>query len=270
MPSTRNIAMAIGTQPDDIEFRMAGTLILLGQAGWHLHYFNLANGSCCRPKLPHDRTVTLRDQESRKAAKFIMATYHPPLVDDAQIFFEPRLLARVAAVIREVTPTILLLPSPYDYREEHANTSRLAVTGALYRGFSRFATTPAMDPVSGDLAVYHAMPNGLRDAMRRRVAPGLFVNITSMIDNKREMLAMHHSQMEWYDAKRGKDAYVTAMEEMALEVGRLSKKYKYAEGWHRRMYRGLAEEESFDPLSKALASLAMVNTRYERRLNQPR
>ncbi|MFH1708947.1 MAG: PIG-L family deacetylase [Planctomycetota bacterium] len=270
MHRARNIVMAVGTQPDDIEFRMAGTLVLLGQAGWHLHYFNLANGSCCRPKLPHDRTVALRDQESRKAAKFIMAVYHAPLVDDAQIFFEPKLLARVAAVVREVNPAILLLPSPYDYREEHANTSRLAVTAALYRGFSRFATTPAVDPVLDDMAVYHAMPNGLRDAMRRRVVPGLFINITPVIDNKREMLAMHHSQQEWYDAKRGKEAYVTAMEDMALEVGRVSKKYKYAEGWHRRLYRGLAEEGNHDPLSKALAPLSMVNARYERRLEQPR
>ena len=46
--ATRNtqhaIVLAIAAHPDDIEFMMAGTLLLLKQAGCETHYLNIANG----------------------------------------------------------------------------------------------------------------------------------------------------------------------------------------------------------------------------------
>jgi LmbE family N-acetylglucosaminyl deacetylase len=38
-------AIAIGAHPDDIEFYMAGTLLLLKEAGYAIHYLNVANGN---------------------------------------------------------------------------------------------------------------------------------------------------------------------------------------------------------------------------------
>ena len=40
------IAIAIGAHPDDIEFYMAGTLVLLERTGWETHYLNVGNGCC--------------------------------------------------------------------------------------------------------------------------------------------------------------------------------------------------------------------------------
>ena len=40
------VAIAIGAHPDDIEFYMAGTLLLVKRAGYDIHYFNVANGCC--------------------------------------------------------------------------------------------------------------------------------------------------------------------------------------------------------------------------------
>ena len=39
-------AFAVAAHPDDIEFFMAGTLMRLGEAGYELHYMNVADGSC--------------------------------------------------------------------------------------------------------------------------------------------------------------------------------------------------------------------------------
>ena len=44
-------AFAVAAHPDDIEFMMAGTLILLGRAGYELHYMTIANGSCGSERL---------------------------------------------------------------------------------------------------------------------------------------------------------------------------------------------------------------------------
>jgi len=38
-------ALAIAAHPDDIEFVMAGTLRLLRDAGWEVHYLNLSTGN---------------------------------------------------------------------------------------------------------------------------------------------------------------------------------------------------------------------------------
>ena len=39
-------AIAIAAHPDDIEFLMSGTLMLLRSHGYQIHYWNLANGCC--------------------------------------------------------------------------------------------------------------------------------------------------------------------------------------------------------------------------------
>jgi len=36
-------AIAIAAHPDDIEFLHGGTLLLLKQAGWAIHYLNVAS-----------------------------------------------------------------------------------------------------------------------------------------------------------------------------------------------------------------------------------
>ena len=38
--------MAIAAHPDDIEFLMSGTMMLLAEAGYELHYMNLSSGDC--------------------------------------------------------------------------------------------------------------------------------------------------------------------------------------------------------------------------------
>ena len=42
----RSIALAIFAHPDDIEYFGAGTLLLLKEAGFETHYFNLSTGNC--------------------------------------------------------------------------------------------------------------------------------------------------------------------------------------------------------------------------------
>ena len=49
-------AFAIVAHPDDIEFMMAGTLILLRDAGYEIHYMTVADGSC--GSMQHDAATT--------------------------------------------------------------------------------------------------------------------------------------------------------------------------------------------------------------------
>src|SRR5262249_27262305 len=122
------IALAVAAHPDDIEFMMAGTLLLLKQAGAEIHMWNLANGHCGPGRLSREKIIRLRWQEAQASAKSEGAFMHAPLFDDIAIFYDKPSLARVAAVIREIQPTIVLTQPPVDYMEDHQNTSRLVST----------------------------------------------------------------------------------------------------------------------------------------------
>src|SRR5438477_833995 len=187
-------AIAIGAHPDDIEFYMAGTLLLLKQAGWQVHYLNVASGNCGSVNWKPARTRAVRRREAQQAAKILGARWHGSMCDDLEILYEIGLLRLFAGVIREVKPAVLLTHSPQDYMEDHTNTCRLTVTAAFARGMPNFRTNPRRVAVPGEVAIYHAMPHGLRDPLRRRVVAGAFVNTTSVLSLKREALARHRSQ----------------------------------------------------------------------------
>lgn len=259
------VAIAIAAHPDDIEFCMAGTLLLLKDASWEIHYLNLSSGNC--GSIEHNAAVTraIRRREARQAAGILGAHFHPSLTDDLEIFYDLKTLQRLAAIIREVKPSIVLTHSPQDYMEDHMNTCRLAVTAAFSRGMPNFRTTPARVAVDGDVTVYHAMPHGLRDGLRRRIVPGAFVNTSAVHAIKREALAAHASQKTWLDASQGMDSYLHAMDEMSLAVGKLSRRFQHAEGWRRHLHLGLSSAE-IDPLADALKRDCLINGAYERAL----
>lgn len=263
------VALAIAAHPDDIEFCMAGTLLLLKASGWEIHYLNLSTGNCGSMTVNAAKTRSVRRQEAQAAAEILGAHWHPPMCDDLEIIYDLKTLRRLAAVIRDVRPAIVLTHSPQDYMEDHMNTSRLAVTAAFSRGMPNFRTTPARTPVDADVTVYHAMPHGLRDGLGRRVTPGIFVNTTSVHAIKRAALAAHVSQKAWLDASQGMDSYLLAMDEMSAEIGKMSGRFRRAEGWRRHLHLGFSATE-IEPLEDALLSMYLVNSAYEGALDPNR
>jgi len=257
MRDDRAVAFALAAHPDDIEFMMAGTLILLKEAGYEIHYMTLTNGSCGTLTMSAEEIGRIRTAESRRAADLIGAIYHPSFLADLEIFFNKETLCTLAAVMREVNPSVLLVPSPEDYMEDHINTSRLAVTAAFAMGLRNFPSTPRRKHVSGDVAIYHALPHGLCDSLRRRVWPDQYVDITSVMGRKRQMLAQHKSQKEWLDKTQGMDSYLNTMVEMSAKVGRMSGRFTFSEGWRRHNHLGYSAEE-IDPLTEALGEKVVL------------
>ena len=238
---------ALGCHPDDIEFMMAGTLFLLKEAGCELHYMNLANGSCGTTEYSVEEIVRIRKFEAEKAAACLGAAFHDSLVNDLEVFYGQDLIRKMTAIIREVKPDMMLIPSPEDYMEDHMNTSRIGVTAAFCRGMPNYHSIPAEAPIQKDITLYHALPYGLTDGLRRRINPDYYINISGVIEKKAKMLACHESQKAWLDKSQGLDAYLIAMREMSEEVGKMSGKFKYAEGWRRHSHLGYSGKET-DPL----------------------
>jgi LmbE family N-acetylglucosaminyl deacetylase len=246
-------ALAIFAHPDDIEFVAAGTLLRLRDAGWQLHYLNLSGGDCGSMTTGPEETRRIRAAEGRAAAAILGAEFHESIASDLCIFYEEKLLRRLAAVVRQVRPRILFTHSPEDYMEDHMNTARLAVTAAFARGMPNFTTDPPVDPCESDVAVYHAMPHGLCDGLRRPVVPELFVDTTGVQAVKRRALAAHASQKAWLDTTQGMDSYLDAGDDAARAVGRMSGRFEFAEAWRRHLHLGLSARDD-DPLAAALGT----------------
>ncbi|MCC6155866.1 MAG: PIG-L family deacetylase [Candidatus Hydrogenedentes bacterium] len=264
---SHHVVFAVAAHPDDIELMMAGTMLMLGRAGCELHYINLCNG--CMGTADHDPAAiaAIRAEEAREAARILGATWHPPMVDDLDLFYDRLLPRRLGAIIREVRPTIMLLQSPHDYMEDHMNACRVAVTAAFTRGMRNFFTEPLRDPIDKEVTLYHALPWGLRDPLRRIVRAGQYVDITSVVPAKRAALAAHKSQKEWLDRSQGLDSYLTTMEEMAKQVGGMSGKFEYAEGWRRHLHLGFCAENA-DPLSEVVGDMGIIDTKYARNIEE--
>jgi len=259
--------LAIGAHPDDIEFWMAGTLLLLKQAGYETHYVTLASGSCGSVTMTAAQTRAVRRREALQAARLLGAQWHPSFVDDLEILYSLDLLRRVAALIRQVAPSIVLTHSPQDYMEDHTNTCRLAVTAAFARGMPNFRTLPPRPAIDCSVTVYHAMPHGLREPLGRRVIPEAFVNTTTVHAIKRQALAAHASQKAWLDVSQGMDSYLQTLDQMSRAVGRMSGRFEHAEGWRRHLHLGFCEADA-DPLRDALGPDYLINPAYRRALER--
>jgi N-acetylglucosamine malate deacetylase 1 len=243
---------AVHCHPDDIEFMMSGTLFLLGEAGCELHYMNIANGSCGTAEHDIEKIVSIRGGEAKAAAGFLGAEHHESITGDLEVFYSQDLIRKVCAVIREIRPDIMLVPSPEDYMEDHMNAGRIAVTAAFCRGMRNYTSVPEVPPVFHEVVIYHAQPYGLCDMLRRPVYAELYTDVSSVIDKKEKMLSFHKSQKEWLDKSQGLDAYLITMEEMTRDMGTLSGRYEYAEGWRRHSHLGFCSSPGYDPLRELL------------------
>lgn len=250
-------AIAIAAHPDDIEFLMAGTLMLLRQAGYQIHYWNLANGCCGTTRYDGETIARIRREEALEAATSIGAVFHESICNDLEIFYDLPTLRKVASVIREVGPEIVLTHSPVDYMEDHTNTCRLAVTAAFSRGMPNFPVDPPRPPVANQVTVYHAQPYNNREPLGKLVEPDLVVDVSDLNEKKRTMLAKHTSQRTWLDESQGLDSYLDTMTKLDEEVGKMTGLYKYAEGWRRHLHMGFCDPD-FDPLRESLKARVLV------------
>jgi LmbE family N-acetylglucosaminyl deacetylase len=255
MPS----ALAIAAHPDDIEFFFAGAMLQLARRGWDLHYINLCDGSRGSTTLSQEECAATRLEEAKHACQVLGATFYPPIYPDMEACYTTENLKKVAAVVRMAKPSIVLTHSPRDYMEDHEIACRLAVSAAFAHGMPNLPSDPPVDAFMEPVTLYHAQPVGNRTPLGELVRPHIYVDETDVIDQKVEALACHVSQKRWLDESQGQDSYLETLRQLSREVGAMSGKYEYAEGWRRHQHWGLCGPND-DPLRDALADI-MVDTR---------
>ncbi len=244
-------ALAMAAHPDDIEFMMSGTLLLLKAAGAEIHICNLANGCYGSETMSATETASVRQKEALAAAQLADAQWHPPLFDDLGIFYDAPSLAKVTAVIRRIQPDIILTLALRDYMEDHCLSARLTCSAAFNRGAPGYISDPPEASFNKPVAIYHTLPHSLMDMERRRTVPDFVVDVGCMMETKRVMLEQHASQKEWLDATQGMSSYIEIMVDRARQIGSLCGNCEFAEGWTRHNHTGYCSEV-FDPLREIL------------------
>jgi LmbE family N-acetylglucosaminyl deacetylase len=210
--------LAFGCHPDDVEFTCAGTLALLRGRGYEIHIATVTRGDMGSAVLDGDEIAAVRLQECRDAAAVLGAQYYWAGWNDIEVEFGHELRVNVARVLRQVDPFLVFTQPPADYMVDHEETSRL-VRNACFCAPMPNLRIPDTTPTGGVPYLYYTDAMEGKDLLGRPTPVGMYVDISSEIDLKAEMLGRHRSQREWLLAQHGIDEYILHMRNWAAHRG---------------------------------------------------
>lgn len=180
--------LAIGAHPDDIELQCGGTMALYAKQGHDVYMAVATNGDKGNYDVEPERLAELRREEFGASCFRIGAK--PIWLGFADEYLTNDLDTRLAFVdtIRSVDPDLVITHDPNDYHPDHRYTYEL-VWDALTLCAVRHVKTKH-EATNRQVTLY-LMDNfgGVN------FSPTEFVDITEVIDVKKQALAMHASQV---------------------------------------------------------------------------
>ncbi len=207
--------------PDDAEIFCGGALIRLQELGWEIHIASMTPGDCGSMDQGPSEIAAVRRAEGAAAAAKIQATYHCLDRRDLRIFYDEPTLQAAVELFRAVRPTIVFTHPPQDYMLDHEMTSQVARAACFAAPAPNFDTgrRPAAPAAQGIPHLYYSAPASGANIFGEPGAYSLFLDISSVIGLKGDMLACHKSQREWLRAQHGMDHYIEEMKHWATALG---------------------------------------------------
>jgi LmbE family N-acetylglucosaminyl deacetylase len=247
--------LAVGAHPDDVEFMCAGTLALLGDLGCRIHVATLTGGDYGSDQHSPEEIRKIRVNEAGEACRRLGAEYHYAGFSDFGIYHNDRTNRRVTALVRSVDPWIVITHPPEDYMSDHEITSRLVRNACFYamvRNYDLREFTDAKCP-SGVPYLFYAQPVEGIGIFGQKVTPEFYVDISSRIDLKEEMLACHESQRKWLRQHHGIDEYLESMRRWGRELAqeatdRAGEAWVYAEAFQQHKSHAYPKDNIFESL----------------------
>ena len=216
--------LALCAHPDDAEFRCGGTLILLAQRGWRVHIATAGAGDCGTAEEAPNAISRRRRQEAENAAAKLGGEFHCLEGNDLRIFDNDELRSAAVALLRKVDPDCVVTHYPVDYMPDHDAASALARAAVFCAGMPNYTVGPAVSlppTAKGVVPLYYFNgPLGGLDWLGNATPPAHFyVDISSVAEEKAELLACHVSQREWLRKHHGMDQYINQMREWDAQAG---------------------------------------------------
>ncbi len=240
MSKFNKTVLVVQAHPDDTEAWCSGTLKLLKDNGYKIVIATMTAGGLGGIGTNEEETVALRKGEAGEAAKVLDAEYYCFDQRDGYVFdsFEARI--KVLDLIRKVKAGIVFTHLPDDYHADHRATAVITDAAAM------LATLPnapcSEEPLEITPLFYHTAPMTLTDPIGAPITPPqFFVDITTVIDTKMEMLSCHKSQIELMRVMHKMDNFFEEAKEYNREIGKLAG-VEYAECFWQHLGGGFQKD----------------------------
>jgi len=216
--------LCLHAHPDDAEILAGGTLALLAERGHKVIIASMTAGDCGSDTRRPEEISDIRRTEAARAAAMIGAEYVCLGFHDLMIFQDDAARRRVTAALRKHRADIILTASPRDYHCDHEATSLLVrdacfACSAPNYGTAAFGPAPALTQIPH---LYFVDPiEGVdRDGVPQ--PPQFVVDVGSVMETKKRMLASHESQRAWLQRQHRIDDYIDQMEQWSAKRGALA------------------------------------------------
>lgn len=129
--------LAVGAHPDDIELACGGAVATMVKAGRRVALLDLTQG-----ELGTRGTREIRAKEAEAAAKFLGISERRTLdIPDGNIEVNQENLRKVIEVIRDLRPSMLIIPHSEERHPDHVRAHRLCKEAWFYAGLKNIPTT---------------------------------------------------------------------------------------------------------------------------------
>lgn len=182
--------LAIGAHPDDLEILCAGTLARYAQAGHEVVMCVATDGTAGHMLIKPPELAQIREREARAAAAVIKAEFIWLGFPDELIFNDRETRLAFVDAIRQARPDLIITHAPDDYHPDHRMVNRLVFDASFVASLPNIETNQPAHPAVPPLYYMDTLAG-------KGFHPSEYVDISSTIDIKRQMLACHDSQLTW-------------------------------------------------------------------------
>jgi LmbE family N-acetylglucosaminyl deacetylase len=187
--------VSIHAHPDDTESFCAGTMALMRAKGYEAVIVTLTPGGLGGIGSTEKETSSIRKKEAETAASLLGARYYCMDGRDGYLYDTEALRIQITEILRKERAGIVMTHLPFDYHSDHRTTCNIVEAATMVAGLPNVPTQ--FPPLSITPLLYHTAPLGSSDPLgRETMAPHFYVDISSVMHLKMEMLEKHQSQIE--------------------------------------------------------------------------
>ncbi len=218
--------LAIAAHRDDVEQTCGGTLLKMAQRGQRVGILDLTQGEMGTRGTAEDRA-----REAADAAKILRASWRRALdIPDGRVenTWENRL--KVAKVIRETRPRVVILPYWKGRHPDHYTASVLGYEACFLAGLAKLALSSQPSAISqpnfragkGESSAPHRPFKIIYATLYYDIRPTFVVDISDQFEGKFRSIMAYKSQFS--DQEAGKDLF-PAHDEIRKRVDAMARYY---------------------------------------------
>lgn len=241
--------LALAAHRDDVEQTCGGTLLKMAERGHRTGILDLTQG-----EMGTRGTAADRAHEAQEAARLLKVSFRQALdIPDGRVENTWANRVKVARIIREQRPRVLIVPYSQGRHPDHYTASTLGYEAAFLAGLKKLGNTPgSSDGGAGKLADLppHRPFKIIYASLYYDVRPTFVVDITDQFEARLQALLAYRSQYADQSAGTGlfpaEKEIRSRMETMAGFYGLLAG-VKYAEPFLQKEV-GLVEDVTAIPV----------------------